>query len=74
MLCPVFAAISAGCWWWHEGCSVAQCEAKTERNRLVITHTELEDVKEPQFPWQKLWALLWEDIWYLLLAVVASEH
>ena len=74
MLSPVFAAVGAGWWRWREGSSAVQCKAKADGNRLVITHTELEDGKEPGFPWKKLWALLLEDIWYLLLAVVASKH
>ena len=64
----LLAAVGVGGWWWSVGNGAAQCKVKPIHNRLV--GNDKGDGGEPRFPWGKLWVLLLEDIWCLLLAVV----
>ncbi|KAK7476898.1 hypothetical protein BaRGS_00031837 [Batillaria attramentaria] len=71
VLCPVLAAVGTGVVWWGRGAHVAQCKAKTSRNRLA-GNSKKDDGPEPRLPWGQLWRLLMRDFWYLLAAVVSA--
>lgn len=59
---------------WLRGKNVASCKDEVEKNRLVGSESgeAQNEGEEPPFPWQQLFQLLMEDIWYLVLAVLSA--
>ncbi|XP_076450266.1 mitochondrial potassium channel ATP-binding subunit-like [Babylonia areolata] len=70
VLCPVVATLGVGGWWLRRGSSAAECQVRTVKNRLAGRKEN--NGADARFSWRKLLALLWEDIWYLLLAVLCA--